>query len=148
MFVLTASAIKECLNLNVSTHTILRATKLFEWNKINPNSNDSRKAAALDRQLNVGTSGSLEKTKTYTKKKVRKSEKLDPSDNTYEQSDGSTHIVSFEDSMNELDKTSDSVDKNGSFQSETETVDMKKLNELKIAKGKCFNLVQKIIVYF
>ena len=51
---ITARAIKEYLNLNVSTYTILRATKLFEWNKINPNSNDSKKAAALERQLNVG----------------------------------------------------------------------------------------------
>ncbi len=49
---ITARAIKEYLNLNVSTYTILRATKLFEWNKINPNSNDSKKAAALERQLN------------------------------------------------------------------------------------------------
>lgn len=51
---ITARAIKEYLNLNVSTYTILRATKLFEWNKINPNSNDSKKAAALERQLNGG----------------------------------------------------------------------------------------------
>ena len=49
---ITARAIKEYLNLNVSTYTILRATKLFEWNKINPNSNDSKKAAALERQQN------------------------------------------------------------------------------------------------
>ena len=49
---ITARAIKEYLNLNVSTYTILRATKLFEWNKVNPNSNDSKKAAALERQLN------------------------------------------------------------------------------------------------
>lgn len=41
---ITARAIKEYLNLNVSTYTILRATKLFEWNKINPNSNDSKKS--------------------------------------------------------------------------------------------------------
>ncbi|CAF0866771.1 unnamed protein product [Brachionus calyciflorus] len=32
---ITARAIKEYLNLNVSTYTILRATKLFEWNKSN-----------------------------------------------------------------------------------------------------------------
>lgn len=49
---ITARAIKEYLNLNVSTYTILRATKLFEWNKVNPNSNDSKKAAAIERQLN------------------------------------------------------------------------------------------------
>jgi transposase len=52
---ITARAIKEYLNLNVSTYTILRATKLFEWNKVNPNSNDSKKAAALERQLNGET---------------------------------------------------------------------------------------------
>jgi transposase len=55
---ITARAIKEYLNLNVSTYTILRATKLFEWNKINPNSNDSKKAAALERQLNGGGNSS------------------------------------------------------------------------------------------
>lgn len=139
---ITARAIKEYLNLNVSTYTILRATKLFEWNKINPNSNDSKKAAALERQLNVGTSGSLDSPKTYSKKsKVRKSEKLDISDTTNELGDGSAHLVSFDDSLNELDKTGDSYDKNGSFQSETETVDMKKLNEMKITKGKYSNLI-------
>jgi transposase len=48
---ITARAIKEYLNLNVSTYTILRATKLFEWNKVNPNSNDSKKAAAIERGI-------------------------------------------------------------------------------------------------
>jgi hypothetical protein len=46
---ITARAIKEYLNLNVSTYTILRATKLFEWNKVNPNSNDSKKQEKSDR---------------------------------------------------------------------------------------------------
>lgn len=36
----------------MSTYTILRASKLFEWNKLNPNSNEAKKAAALKRQLN------------------------------------------------------------------------------------------------
>jgi len=49
---ITAPKIKEYLNLNVSTYTILRASKLFEWNKLNPNSNQAKKAAALERQLN------------------------------------------------------------------------------------------------
>lgn len=49
---ITAPKIKEYLNLNVSTYTILRASKLFEWNKLNPNSNEAKKAAALKRQLN------------------------------------------------------------------------------------------------
>ncbi len=48
---ITAPKIKEYLNLNVSTYTILRASKLFEWNKLNPNSNEAKKAAALKRQL-------------------------------------------------------------------------------------------------
>lgn len=130
---ITARAIKEYLNLNVSTYTILRATKLFEWNKINPNSNDSKKAAALERQLNVG--GSETQLKTYGKKgKGKKSDKLDSSE-ANELSEGNTsgHIVSFEDSMTDLDKT-DEFDKSGSFQSETETVDLKKLNEMKMNK--------------
>ena len=49
---ITAPKIKEYLNLNVSTYTILRASKLFEWNKLNPNSNAAKRAAALERQLN------------------------------------------------------------------------------------------------
>ncbi|CAF0857098.1 unnamed protein product [Brachionus calyciflorus] len=48
---ITAPKIKEYLNLNVSTYTILRASKLFEWNKLNPNSNEAKKAAALERQM-------------------------------------------------------------------------------------------------
>jgi hypothetical protein len=49
---ITAPKIKEYLNLNVSTYTILRASKLFEWNKLNPNSNEAKKQAAMERQLN------------------------------------------------------------------------------------------------
>ena len=48
---ITAPKIKQLLNLDVSTHTILRASKLFEWNKYNPNSNEAKRAAALERQL-------------------------------------------------------------------------------------------------
>ncbi len=133
---ITARAIKEYLNLNVSTYTILRATKLFEWNKINPNSNDSKKAAALERQLNVGTS-SLETPKTFGKRgKLRKStDKMDTSEinGELDESSASGHVVSFDDSMTDLDKT-DELDKSGSFQSETETVDLKKINEMKLKK--------------
>jgi hypothetical protein len=77
---ITARAIKEYLNLNVSTYTILRATKLFEWNKINPNSNDSKKAAALERQMNGeikrrrSTSTSSATTKRQKKKSGTKEE--------------------------------------------------------------------------
>ena len=70
---ITARAIKEYLNLNVSTYTILRATKLFEWNKINPNSNDSKKAAALERQLN-GESD-VERRRSTSTNSVKKSSK-------------------------------------------------------------------------
>jgi hypothetical protein len=61
---ITAPKIKEFLNLNVSSYTILRASKLFEWNKINPNSNEAKKAAALERQ-----SKGEKKRKIYPKKK-------------------------------------------------------------------------------
>ena len=61
---ITARAIKEYLNLNVSTYTILRATKLFEWNKTNPNSNDSKKQAASASKLNANKARSkLSKSK-------------------------------------------------------------------------------------
>ena len=48
---ITAPKIKEYLNLNVSTYTILRASKLFEWNKLNPNSNQAKREAALQRKV-------------------------------------------------------------------------------------------------
>jgi transposase len=62
---ITAPKIKQYLNLNVSTHTILRASKLFEWNKNNPNSNEAKKAAALERQLNGETK---RRSKSYRRK--------------------------------------------------------------------------------
>lgn len=132
---ITARAIKEYLNLNVSTYTILRATKLFEWNKINPNSNDSKKAAALERQLNVG----LDTSKCYKKggKGKKDDSKMDTSgnDGLNESGNGSGHIVSFEDSMTDLDKTDEFASAQSvSFQSETETVDLKKVNEMKMSK--------------
>ncbi len=46
---------------------------------------------------------------------------------------GSVHVVSFEDSMAELDKT-DELERSGSFQSETETVDLKKVAEGKVGR--------------
>lgn len=54
---ITAPKIKQYLNLNVSTHTILRASKLFEWNKTNPNSNQAKRAAAMERQINGEANG-------------------------------------------------------------------------------------------
>jgi transposase len=64
---ITAPKIKEYLNLNVSPYTILRATKLFEWNKFNPNSNEAKKQAAIERQLNE-----KKRRKVYPKKKKKK----------------------------------------------------------------------------
>jgi transposase len=64
---ITARAIKEYLNLNVSTYTILRATKLFEWNKVNPNSNDSKKQAAIDKQLRMEEKARKRNIKKKTK---------------------------------------------------------------------------------
>lgn len=63
---ITAPKIKEYLNLNVSTYTILRASKLFEWNKLNPNSNEAKKAAALERQLNGEVKKRLSRSKKVT----------------------------------------------------------------------------------
>lgn len=59
---ITARAIKEYLNLNVSTYTILRATKLFEWNK----SNESK----LDENGSPRQKGSPNRVpRKYTKRK-------------------------------------------------------------------------------
>ena len=77
---ITAPKIKEYLNLNVSTYTILRACKLFEWNKLNPNSNQAKKAAALKRQLN----GEIVRRKTSTRKsKCLEAEKSSPNTTEY-----------------------------------------------------------------
>jgi transposase len=74
---ITAPKIKQYLNLNVSTHTILRASKLFEWNKNNPNSNEAKKAAALERQLN---GESKRRSKSYrTKKNANESQQINDS---------------------------------------------------------------------
>lgn len=65
---ITAPKIKQYLNLNVSTHTILRASKLFEWNKTNPNSNQAKKAAAMERQIN----GEMSKKRRSSRSKKTK----------------------------------------------------------------------------
>jgi transposase len=65
---ITAPKIKEYLNLNVSTYTILRASKLFEWNKFNPNSNQAKKQAAMQRKMiTPGSTSSGEEIITETK---------------------------------------------------------------------------------
>jgi transposase len=74
---ITARAIKDHLNLNVSTYTILRATKLFEWNKLNPNSNEAKKQAAVERQMR----GEVKRRKVYPKKsKKESSDQMNDSD--------------------------------------------------------------------
>jgi transposase len=71
---ITARAIKEYLNLNVSTYTILRATKHFEWNKVNPNSNDSKKQASIDKQQRMEERAAAKKQRLSTQKKKPKQE--------------------------------------------------------------------------
>ena len=80
---ITAPKIKEYLNLNVSTYTILRASKLFEWNKLNPNSNEAKKAAALERQLN----GEVKKRRTSqkTKLKIVPNDKIESNDESIDE---------------------------------------------------------------
>ena len=123
---ITARAIKEYLNLNVSTYTILRATKLFEWNKINPNSNDSKKAAALERQLNgeiIKPARSLSANSGTAGKRIKRKSTTDNAETT-----NTVQVISMsecddEDEMN-LERSGD--DKNSSM-NEIETVDLSKL---------------------
>jgi transposase len=97
---ITAPKIKEYLNLNVSTYTILRASKLFEWNKLNPNSNEAKKAAALKKQLN----GNL------TKKSQRQTSKINDENSSIE-------LDNESDSFSSLDQTrDDNMSDNSSLQ--------------------------------
>lgn len=119
---ITARAIKEYLNLNVSTYTILRATKLFEWNKINPNSNDSKKAAALERQLNGDVGKSTSTKSAVPGKRVKRkstSENLDGS----QANTTSVRVIS----MSDDDMNDKSGDEKNSSMNEIETVDLSKL---------------------
>lgn len=92
---ITAPKIKEYLNLNVSTYTILRASKLFEWNKLNPNSNEAKKAAALERQLNGNDINNNKKRRVSTVNKVPKKKYLN-SDEMIDTNDDETNIVKDE----------------------------------------------------
>ena len=92
---ITAPKIKEYLNLNVSTYTILRASKLFEWNKLNPNSNEAKKAAALERQLNGNDINNNKKRRVSTVNKVPKKKFLN-SDEMIDTNDDETNIVKDE----------------------------------------------------
>ena len=84
---ITAPKIKEYLNLNVSTYTILRASKLFEWNKLNPNSNQAKKAAALERQLNGETTSKKRKANAKTdRRNLKKAKKTNIKTNSDENS--------------------------------------------------------------
>lgn len=117
---ITARAIKEYLNLNVSTYTILRATKLFEWNKINPNSNDSKKAAALERQLN----GEIVKPpRTISAQSGKRVKRKSTTENSLEQC-STVQVISMSDDELEHYKSLD--DKNSSM-NEIETVDLSKM---------------------
>ena len=58
----------------MSTYTILRASKLFEWNKLNPNSNEAKKAAALERELR-----GERRRKAYPKKSSKKQQNANES---------------------------------------------------------------------
>jgi transposase len=78
---LTASKIKEYLNLNVSTYTILRASKQFEWNKMNPNSNEAKKAASIERKSNE-EGGSTSKISSRRRSKKIKSDKINDNKST------------------------------------------------------------------
>ena len=52
---ITAPKIKQYLNLNVSTHTILRTSKQFEWNQNNSNSYKPKKADSIGRRQHLTT---------------------------------------------------------------------------------------------
>jgi len=97
---ITAPKIKEYLNLNVSTYTILRASKLFEWNKLNPNSNEAKKAAALERQLNANdinnNNNNKKRRATSTVNKVTKKKYLNSDEMIDTNGDDDTNIVKDE----------------------------------------------------
>lgn len=78
---ITAPKIKQYLNLNVSTHTILRASKLFEWNKTNPNSNQAKRAAAMERQINGEANGKKRRSNRNRRPKPKPDESIDSSTN-------------------------------------------------------------------
>lgn len=88
---ITAPKIKEYLNLNVSTYTILRASKLFEWNKLNPNSNEAKKAAALERQLN-GDTKKKRNNRKRSNSNLNKSSNSNTSLCSEEHSDSNQHV--------------------------------------------------------
>ena len=95
---LTASKIKEYLNLNVSTYTILRASKLFEWNKMNPHSNQAKKAATMERKLNENA------TSTTTKKIRKKYKKMKTDKKSNNESLPSTNDLIDQNHANQLIK--------------------------------------------
>ena len=87
---ITAPKIKEYLNLNVSTYTILRASKLFEWNKLNPNSNEAKKAAALKRLTSL--TGEVKRHEVMTSRKSKFSELDEDEECTGQESDSHEDI--------------------------------------------------------
>ena len=133
---ITARAIKEYLNLNVSTYTILRATKLFEWNKVNPNSNDSKKAAALERQLNgdvidverrrsTSVSSNTPKSVSNTKRKSSGAENMNDIINSFDGNQKSEHgedLTEFK-----YNNLNESLNTNENDDDEVENVNKKKV---------------------
>ena len=81
---ITAPKIKQYLNLNVSTHTILRASKLFEWNKNNPNSNQAKKAAAMER-INNGEMVSRRRRSSRQTQNTNPNNEFDTITDSYQQ---------------------------------------------------------------
>jgi transposase len=136
---ITARAIKEYLNLNVSTYTILRATKLFEWNKINPNSNDSKKAAALERQKET-TDGKRRRSNSASstgKKPKRKPNANDGNESAsvVPHSDDNDHDLSATGNPNEsLVSLNDNLTENESDINEIERIQEKLLLNSKESK--------------
>ena len=121
---ITAPKIKEYLNLNVSTYTILRASKLFEWNKLNPNSNEAKKAAALERQLNGEPCAKK-------RKKISRSEKINAKKVKLNKSDASENTNEDEEEDNDDDESEEEDEADemvNDSKSSNKKVDMKKLN--------------------
>lgn len=99
---ITAPKIKEYLNLNVSTYTILRASKLFEWNKLNPNSNEAKKAAAMKRHLN----GDNKRRKSVTTRKSKVSEDIQSIDKVVNEQNNNNdnHLLNNESGITKLEQ--------------------------------------------
>ena len=135
---ITARAIKDKLGLTVSTYTILRASKLFEWNKLNPNSNEAKKAAALERELR-----GERRRKAYPKKAKKHQQHADSSSETINYLNQSTSSVELAPptalqiiSLNQQDNEDSSIAANELLALHNENLDdmydLKMINEREI----------------